>query len=185
MDNQEKEQELHQYTPFTHEEFYKRYYVHRVAASTIVLNAEKKLLLVKEIRRGKYIWGLPGGILERQESLITGLLREVKEETNCEIEPYGILGITNWAGNSIFKSDTKIQSGFHFILASKYISGDPKPDGEEVFETEFFSPDDFQELRIHESIPLFCKAVENNKFLPLNISNYENGDRYRFVFTPF
>ena len=60
----DKKEKLEQFTPFTHEEFYQRYYVHRIAASTIVLNTDKKILLVKEIRKCKYYWGLPGGLLE-------------------------------------------------------------------------------------------------------------------------
>lgn len=183
MDNQNKE--LHQYTPFTHEEFYNRYYVHRVAASAVVLNAEKKILLVKEIRRNEYAWGLPGGILEKKESIITGLLREVKEETNCDIEPYGILGLTNWAGASIFKDDPYTQSGFHFIIASKYVSGKPKPDGEEVFETGFFSPDEFKELQVPNTIIKFLKSIEDRKYLPLSLSNIENEDKYRIIFSTF
>ena len=177
--------ELHQYTPFTHEEFYNRYYVHRVAASAVVLNSDKKVLLVKEIRRMEYAWGLPGGILEKQESLISGLLREVKEETNCNIDPYGILGLTNWAGTSIFKDDPYTQSGFHFIIASKFISGEPMPDGEEVFETGFFSPDELNELKAPNSILNFLKSIEDRKYLPLSLSNIENEDKYRIIFSTF
>lgn len=183
MDNQNKE--LHQYTPFTHEEFYNRYYVHRVAASAIVLNSENKILLVKEIRRGKYVWGLPGGILEKQESIITGLLREVKEETNCVIEPYGILGLTNWAGKSIFETDTHIQSGFHFIIASKFVSGLPQPDGEEVFETSFFNFDQLESLKVHNSINEYLKSIQEHKYLPLTSSSIENDNKYRIIFSPY
>ena len=181
MDNKNK---IEQYTPFTHEEFYKRYYVHRVAASSIIIGPNKNILLVKEIRKGKYIWGLPGGLLEKQESLTTGLKREVKEETNCEIEPYGILSITNWAGKSIFESDTYKQSGFHFVLVSNYLSGDPTPDGEEVFETGFFSLEQFEKLHVHESISLLFQAVQEKKFLQLSIADFTNDDLYRYVFLP-
>ena len=117
--------------------------------------------------------------------MLNGLLREVKEETNCVIEPYGILGLTNWAGKSIFKSDNHTQCGFHLILASKYISGEPIPDGEEVLETGFFSQDKFKELEVHNSIPMFFEAISNEKYLPLLSSNIENEDRYRIVFSPF
>lgn len=183
MDNQDKE--LHQYTPFSHEEFYNRYYVHRVAASAIVLNSENEILLVKEIRKNQYVWGLPGGILERQESIIAGLVREVKEETNCVIEPYAILSLTNWSGKSIFETDTHIQSGFHFILASRFVSGMPKPDGEEVFETMFFSLDKLESLQVHSSILKFLKSIKEHKYLPLTTSYIENDDRYRIIFSPF
>lgn len=183
MDNEQNN--LHQYTPFTHEEFYQRYYVHRVAASAIVVNNNNKILLVKEIRRGKYMWGLPGGILERQESLIQGLLREVKEETNCDIEAFGFLGLTNWAGKSIFKDDPYTQSGFHIIMAARLVSGEPKPDGEEVFETGFFSTAEFESMQVHSSILKMYTAIQEKKYIPLQSSTFENDDAYRIIFSPF
>ena len=182
MVNEEKK--LEQFTPFTHEEFYKRYYVHRVAATTVVVNKDNKVLLAKEIRRGKYVWGLPGGLIERQESIIKGLQREVLEETSCEIKPYAILAMTNWAGKSIFENDTRTQSGFLIILASEYISGTPKPDGEEVFETNFFGVDEFDALNVHPSIKKFVQAIQEKKFIPLHSSNFQNEDDYRFNFSP-
>ena len=179
----DKKEKLEQFTPFTHEEFYQRYYVHRIAASSIILNTNKKILLVKEIRKGRYYWGLPGGLLEKQESMITGLIREVKEETNCEVKPYGLLSITNWAGKSIFESDTRIQSGFHFIMVSDYLSGIPKPDGLEALETGFFSVDEFENFSISKSIQDYLTAVEEKKFLPLKASDFTNGDMYRYIFS--
>ena len=127
-----------QTTPFTHEEFYRRYYVHRVAGGALVVKNEK-ILLVKEIRRDKYFWGIPGGIIEKGETLLDGVKREVKEETGVEIEPFCMLGFNNWAGKSIFKDDPYKQAGFTIFLGAHYISGEPRPDGEEVFECNFFS----------------------------------------------
>lgn len=180
----DKEQKLTQYTPFTHEEFYTRYYVHRVGASSIVLNSENKILLVKEIRKNKYIWGLPGGLIERQEAIVTGLIREVKEETNCTVNPYAILGITNWAGKSIFESDTHSQSGIHFTMASDYLSGVPTPDKVEVFETGFFSVDQLDELKVHSSIKTLIEAIKEKKFIKLDMAQYTNEDMYRYIFSP-
>jgi 8-oxo-dGTP diphosphatase len=60
-----------------------------VVITAIVLNKNNKFLLVKrkenqEIHPGK--WLLPGGKLEEDESLFQALKREIKEETNLEIE---------------------------------------------------------------------------------------------------
>jgi|TARA_Y100000310_G_scaffold82857_1_gene79466 8-oxo-dGTP diphosphatase len=62
-----------------------------VIITAIVLNEDNKFLLVKrkenqEIHPGK--WLLPGGKLEEDESLFQALKREIKEETNLEIEDY-------------------------------------------------------------------------------------------------
>lgn len=181
----DEDKKLEQFTPFTHEEFYNRYYVHRVAATSVVVNTDNKILLTKEIRRGKYVWGLPGGLIERQESIVKALQREVLEETSCQIEPYGILAMTNWAGKSIFETDTRTQSGFLLILASKYISGTPTPDGEEVFETNFFGVEEFDNLQVHPSIKTFFQAIQEKKFIPLHSAKFQNEADYRFNFSPF
>ena len=56
---------------------------HIVAAMGIVRNNAAQILLIKSPRRG---WEPPGGIVEEGEDLITGLRREIMEETGAEAE---------------------------------------------------------------------------------------------------
>ena len=177
----DEKEELQQSTPYSHEEFYNRYYVHRVAASSVVIKNEK-ILLVKEIRFGKYIWSLPGGLLEKGENIIDGVIREVKEETNIDIKPYGMIAVNNWAGKSIFRNDPYNQCGFLFILASSYQNGLPKPDGEEVIECDFYSIEECNDLKVHSSITNYYNIVLEKRFLPLSSANLINEIDYRITF---
>lgn len=63
---------------------------HFVSAATIVLNENKEILLIKGPRRG---WEMPGGVVERGESLTDAAIRETKEETGVDVEIIHFCGI--------------------------------------------------------------------------------------------
>ena len=63
---------------------------HVVAVSGYVTNASGDVLLVRVEGRG---WELPGGQVERGESLLDALVREVEEESGCIVEPERLLSV--------------------------------------------------------------------------------------------
>lgn len=63
---------------------------HILSASTIVLNENGEILLIKGPRRG---WEMPGGQVEEGESLKEAAVRETKEETGIDIEVTKFCGI--------------------------------------------------------------------------------------------
>ncbi|MEO3853661.1 NUDIX domain-containing protein [Acrocarpospora sp. B8E8] len=64
---------------------------HSVSVSGVVLDAEGRALLIQ--RRDNSHWEAPGGILERDEDITTGLRREVHEETGLEVEVEALTGV--------------------------------------------------------------------------------------------
>ncbi|WP_455432800.1 NUDIX hydrolase, partial [Streptosporangium soli] len=44
-------------------------------------------------RRDNGHWEAPGGVLERDEDITTGLLREIYEETGLNVEPVALTGV--------------------------------------------------------------------------------------------
>ena len=69
-------------------------YTHRIAVNAYLLKKDKFLLLQRNIE--PYIWSPPGGMLKRDEDPISGLKREVKEETNYDIEI--VAPVNTWFG---------------------------------------------------------------------------------------
>lgn len=60
-------------------------------ALAAVLDARGRILLVR--RADNLQWGLPGGMIEKTDSLADALRRELKEETGLRVSPLSIVGV--------------------------------------------------------------------------------------------
>lgn len=64
----------------------------RVSSKGIIISPNNKILIVR-IQTGCHaegVWDLPGGGVEDNESLVDCLKREIKEETNLDLDPKSI-----------------------------------------------------------------------------------------------
>jgi 8-oxo-dGTP pyrophosphatase MutT (NUDIX family) len=64
---------------------------HSVSVAGVVIDEKGRTLVIQ--RRDNGHWEPPGGVLERDESIIEGLLREVWEETGLIVEPLALTGV--------------------------------------------------------------------------------------------
>ena len=61
-----------------------------------IIVKDNKVLLVQEAKKKCYgKWNIPAGRLELNESILSGAIREIKEETGCDVELTGILNIAS------------------------------------------------------------------------------------------
>ncbi len=67
---------------------------------TGILIENNKILLVQQKLSDKRNWSLPGGRLERGETLSQGLIREMKEETGLDVEIVRMLYVCDVASSS-------------------------------------------------------------------------------------
>lgn len=67
---------------------------------TGVLIEDHKILLVQQKLSDKRNWSLPGGKLERGETLEQGLIREMKEETGLDVEIIRMLYLCDVAASA-------------------------------------------------------------------------------------
>ncbi len=64
-----------------------------VGASVLVQREDGHVLLIERLRDpGKMLWAFPGGKVECGETVEEGAMREVKEETNINVNLKGLLG---------------------------------------------------------------------------------------------
>lgn len=110
---------------------------HIVAAMAVVLDNAGKVLLVRTHWRG---WEPPGGQIELGEDLITGLQREVREESCCEVEVRRLVGVYSNVG--IPESPGQVI----FCFLCDYVSGTAAAGCDECIEAGWFAPEDAQRL---------------------------------------
>ncbi|MCG5215529.1 NUDIX domain-containing protein, partial [Streptosporangium sp. KLBMP 9127] len=64
---------------------------HSVSVAGVIIDDHGRALLTQ--RRDNGHWEAPGGVLERDEDITTGLLREIYEETGLNVEPVALTGV--------------------------------------------------------------------------------------------
>ncbi len=109
---------------------------HTLAAAGVIRDATGRVLLIKTSGAG---WELPGGRVESGEDLLTALVREVHEETCCEIA-VGTLGsvTTNVADDGLVM----------FTFRCSYGSGDLCA-GDDSLDAGWFDADRARALVTH------------------------------------
>ena len=134
------------------------------AVSAVIVNGEGKILLHR--RSDSNTWSLPGGEMEIGESITEAVKREVKEETNLDVEPQYITGIYSNPKHVIAYSDGEVRQEFSICFACKIIKGFLKV-SEESFELAFFTPQEIEQLNMHESMQLRIKHYLEHKNQPV------------------
>lgn len=113
----------------------------------IVLDEEKKMLLVKQHHEDKDIWMVPGGGIEEGETAAEAVVREMKEETGLDVT----------VGPMIFHieevSEKRGQRFVNFFMATvaggdMHLGMDPEFDAEHqvLKELKFLSREEIQAL---------------------------------------
>ena len=82
-----------------------------VGVGAVVVDAGRVLL----VRRGreplKGKWSLPGGLLELGESLLEGVIREVREETGLAVEPVELIELLD----RVHRENGRVR--YHYVIA--------------------------------------------------------------------
>ena len=114
--------------------YYKNLPKKTVATAVLLFNKKKELLVLKTHYR-KY-WTLPGGVVEKDESIMTALLREVAEETGLEIKTPELAAL-DYCAPKIIKGTQNSESVQVLFDGGVVDESLIKIDGEEIIEYEF------------------------------------------------
>ena len=106
-----------------------------------VVCREGRILLQR--RSDNAAWGLPGGILELDETYEEAAVREVREETGLTVRLTALLGIYHNYDMMWPNGDRAHTIGA--IYTAEILSGEPRIDGESL-ELRFFAQEELPEL---------------------------------------
>lgn len=109
-----------------------------IGVGALILRGEKVLLVERGIPPvGR--WTLPSGWIEQEDTLATGVVREVQEETGLDCEPVGIICVRN---------TPKLAQNEMYVcfLCEVAPDAEPVPDGYESTQAIFVHPDEFDGL---------------------------------------
>jgi len=115
----------------------------------VILDEEKKILMLKQYHEEKDIWMVPGGAIEENENAEMAAIREVKEETGLEIELLKLI----WHVEEV--SEKRGQRFVNFFLArivggSLYLGIDPEREADKqvMREVKFMSQMELKNLEV-------------------------------------
>jgi ADP-ribose pyrophosphatase YjhB (NUDIX family) len=113
----------------------------RVRVGTGVIITDDRGWILLEKRSDSGMWGLPGGRIEPGESIAESAIREVKEETELNVEITLLLGVYSEPENRIvtFLDNGDVVHSVDIIVEAKIISGELSCSHESE-ELKFFNP---------------------------------------------
>ena len=100
-----------------------------------IIEKEGKYLLVQEAKKKCYEkWNFPAGHLDFNESLKQGAIREIKEETGCDVKLDGVC----YVANRILEDDLFVM----IVFNAKLINENIEFDKEEILDVKWFDYDE-------------------------------------------
>jgi ADP-ribose pyrophosphatase YjhB (NUDIX family) len=94
-----------------------------LAVSAAVIRDGKVLVVRRARKPAQNLYSLPGGAVELGETMHDAILREVREETQLEIEPVALAG-----QRDVIVRDAQGRIERHFVIlcfAARWIAGEP------------------------------------------------------------
>ncbi|SRR6266568_681989 len=82
-----------------------------VGIGAVVIDKGRVLLILRGQEPLKGRWSLPGGMLELGESLLDGVVREVREETGLTVEPVELIELLD----RVFREADRVR--YHYVIA--------------------------------------------------------------------
>ena len=144
----------------------RRYPIRPIVGVGAVLVCNNRILLEKrksEPGRGK--WSIPGGLVEIGEKAEQTVIREVKEETNLEVDQPELIDVVN---NITLDEDRRIR--YHFIIVDYFVKlkGGALKAADDAAELKWVS---FDEVGDYDLTRSFKEFFQKNKQLLEKLSS--------------
>jgi 8-oxo-dGTP diphosphatase len=128
-----------------------------IGVAGVVFDEQDRILLMRHRFWDLRVWGLPGGVAKRGETVEAAFAREVREETGLKVGSISLLRVL---------SGFQMRVETHF--SCKILSGTQRIDPSEILEARFFSPDEIPDTLIpthQEIVRLALNAQRTSQIL--------------------
>ena len=130
------------------------YYDPKLAATVVVEQGGKVLMVRRATEPGLGLWSFPGGYVDRGEVVEQAAVREVLEETGLHVDITGLVELFSEEGHPVVLAAFDGQ-----VVRGKAIAG------HEVSEVEFFLPDQLPSLAFPRDVKVLeaWRRLRNSK----------------------
>jgi ADP-ribose pyrophosphatase YjhB (NUDIX family) len=115
-----------------------------------------RVLLVRNA--GSALWSTPGGIVEPHESPSDAAVRETWEETGLLVQLTRVVGVFGGEQCGVTYANGDRLAWVATLFEARRLHGELKPDGEEVAQARYCSPDEIAPLPCRPHLPMFLEA---------------------------
>ena len=148
---------------------------YNVGVGGAVVRGRSLLFVRRASRYGRGNWQIPGGFVDRNETLDTAVVREVREETGVAASVQGVLAVrTRW-------DDT---NSTYVVFLMRPEAGDPSP-GDEVDRAEYLTLSEIDSLapvpEINRAIAARALGVSRNVLYQAEVENPRGGEYRLFL----
>ena len=133
-----------------------------IAVGVLVINKNKALIIKRGEEPNKFLWSIPGGLVEIGEELEEAAIREIKEEMGIDVKIEKVIGIFNCINRN--KNEIK----YHYVIIdyiAKEFTG-PIKTNKEILDFKWVK---FNELHNYEltntTRELFREFIRKNNIL--------------------
>jgi 8-oxo-dGTP diphosphatase len=130
-----------------------------VGVGAVIIRDGKILLVKRGSEPGRNKWSIPGGIVELGEKVHETTVREVKEESNLEVEVHGLIDVVD-----NLESDEEGKLRYHFVILDFFVHliGGSLKAGSDVLDVRWVS---LTEVEKYDLTKTFHGFFERNKKL--------------------
>ena len=135
--------------------------------SALIADAAGRLLMMN--RTDGYGWSCPGGYADLGETTTATVVREVKEETGLEVQPYAIVGLYSDPQEHTFHyPNSDVVHGVELALACRVIGGTMIATGADAESTTvaFLPPTDILAMGGHPAIRQVVRDYQDHQGWP-------------------
>ena len=148
---------------------------YNVGVGGAVVDGRRVLFVRRASRYGRGNWQIPGGFVDRDETLDAAAVREVREETGVEASVQGVLAVrTRW-------DDT---NSTYVVFLMRPMSGEPSP-GDEVDRAEYLTLTELDSLEqvpeINRAIAARALGVSRSVLYPAEVESPRGGEYGLFL----